>query len=85
MECSWCWIRGSYAQHVRGKLDFNGFFRAILPTGPAVPALLRIFQIRKIGFPRGLHVYGVCWTDIVTRAAATAFFHVKDGWHFILS
>jgi hypothetical protein len=63
-------------------LDFNGSFRAILPTGPAVPALLRIFQIRNIRVLRDFHVYGVGWTDIVTGATARAFFHVKGGWHF---
>ena len=47
-----------------------------------MPALLRIFQIRNIRVLRGFHVYGIGWTDIVTRATARAFFHVKGGGHF---
>jgi hypothetical protein len=46
-----------------------------------VPALLRVFQIRNICVLRDFHIYGIGWTNIVTRAAARAFFHVKDGWH----
>ena len=72
---------GSYAQHVRRELDFNGFFGAILPAGAAMPALFRIFQVWDILFLRWFHIYRVGRADRIAQTTARAFFHINNGWH----
>ena len=49
-----------------------------------MPALVGIFQIWGIHFVRSSHVNGVSRADIVAGAAARAFLHVENGWHFFL-
>jgi hypothetical protein len=49
-----------------------------------VPALVWIFQIWSVYIIRNFHVNGVSRANIVAGAAAGAFLHVENGWHFFL-
>jgi D-arabinose 5-phosphate isomerase GutQ len=66
-------------------LDFNSFIRAVLPAGPTVPALLRIFHVGNTLIPGGFHVYGIGRANGIAQAAAGTFIHVKDRGHFLSS
>jgi hypothetical protein len=76
---------GSNTQHVRWKLDFNSFIRAVLPAGPAVPALIRIFHVGDTLTSRGFHVYGIGRANGIAQTTAGTFIRVKNRGHFLSS
>jgi hypothetical protein len=74
-------------QHIRGKPDGNGFFGAVLPTGSAVPAFIRIFKIRHIFVIRigKCQINGIGGTNGITYTAPGTSIHVENRGQFISS
>jgi hypothetical protein len=69
--------------HPQGKSDFNRFFRTILATGSAVPALFRIFY-ERLSF-LVMHVDYVQRTGIFTGTATGTKVFSNHGRHLVFS
>ena len=66
-------------------MDFDSIFRTILPTGSAVPAIFRIFQVGNAIILGGFHVNCIGRADGIAQTATGTFIHVENRRHFLSS